>query len=181
MYFVDSNADLYFASVNAVTYAIPRYVGPHYNGTRFYISWDVLCITLFRVMAINRSHVERIINSFHQNPESRIKSPGANDFNLGIWWVTPRILMIFSGITNNKANCHLLLHAMAENKSSVVLCINITSPVVRFWYHSRLTTVCHVTKIIYSNCFGIWQVVFIFYLRVDKLQLTRTADAYEIF
>ena len=36
MYFVDSNSDLYFASVTAVMFAISSYIGPCYNGTWLY-------------------------------------------------------------------------------------------------------------------------------------------------
>ena len=36
MYFVDSNSDLYSASVTAVMYVISCYTGPRYNGTQLY-------------------------------------------------------------------------------------------------------------------------------------------------
>ena len=37
MYFVDSNCDLYSASVTALMYVIPCYIGRRYNDTRLYV------------------------------------------------------------------------------------------------------------------------------------------------
>ena len=78
MYFVDSNCDLYTASVTAVICAISLYIGSRYNGTRLYIY-----IYIYEKPAISKDHLYFVdtlalyISDFHPD---RIKTMACQPF-----------------------------------------------------------------------------------------------------